>query len=145
MGVGPGLYLQAGQHWSSMGLQGLRCQWPGLAGPCHRLWRLGGKGDLRCPVTQFLDVHPCEDWTCLAHWVEQAWEPVSSGKRLPCLPASSKLWLGFLADGSGVVCVRRSRGVASLPDGEDVGESSAPWRREQIVPLRPNTLGKGPS
>ena len=68
--------------------------------------------ELRCPVTQFLDVHPCEDWTCPAHWVEQAWEPVSSGKRLPCLPASSKLWLGFLAGGSGGVC-KKELGVAS--------------------------------
>lgn len=48
--VGPGSYLQAGQHTSPVCLQGLRRPWPALDELCHLLLRLGGEGDLRCPM-----------------------------------------------------------------------------------------------
>lgn len=77
--------------------------------------------------------------------MEQAWEPVSSGQWLPCLPASSKLWLGFLAGGSDGVCVRRSQGLLHDRMERKLGSQVLSWRPGQIVPLRPITLGKGPS
>ena len=141
VGVGPGLYLQAGQHWSPMGLQGLRCQWPGLAGPCHHLhhvetWRGRWSQMSSHPVS---GRSPLKDWTCPAHWVEQAWEPVSSGKRLPCLPASSKLWLGLLAGG---VCVRRRWGLHHDRMERKLGHQMLFWRPGQIVPRDQSPLEK---
>lgn len=72
----------AGQRWNPVFLQMIRCLWLGLDELCHLLWRPGRESNLTCPVWSS---HQASGRSLLLRlelpWVEQAWEPVSLGKR----------------------------------------------------------------
>ena len=68
------------------------------------MWRLGGEGDLRCPVTQYLDVHPLKTGPVLpTGWSRPGSLGAQGNGFLAYLPAPSCGWGSLLV--VVVVCV----------------------------------------